>query len=160
VAGGALDESLVDGLPRDELFLYEDALRRGRTVVVAFADDESIAENARAEMARAGAETVDAAREEWWTGLRAPEQEHYTSKGGDFNLDEARYRLGFEAALHPNRRGKSGHDTWADLERKYGVDSGASAFRQGYDRGQRYQELTAENYGTKPGEEKISKRAA
>jgi hypothetical protein len=159
-AGNAVDKSLADGLPHDELFLYEDALRRGRSVVMAFADDESIAENARAELVRAGAETVDAAREEWWTGLRDPEQEHYTSQGGDFNIDEARYRLGFEAALHPDRRGKSGQDMWPDLERKYGVDSGAFAFRQGYDRGQRYQALIAEQYRTKPGEELSSKRAA
>lgn len=160
VAGEALDKAMVDGLPRDELFLYEDALRRGRSVVMALADDESIAENARAELARAGAETVDAAREDWWIGLRGAEQEHYTSQGGDFSIDEARYRLGFEAALHPDRRGKSGQDSWADLEKKYGVDSGAQAFRQGYDRGQRYQVLIAEHYQARPGDAKSSKRAA
>jgi hypothetical protein len=160
VAGDALEKALGDGLPRDELYVYEDALRRGRSVVIAFADDESIAENARAELARAGAETVDAAREEWWIGLRDAEQEHYTSQGGDFSVEEARYRLGFEAALHPDRRGKSGQDMWADLEKKYGVDSGGQAFRQGYERGQRYQVLIAESYKAMPRDEKSSKRAA
>src|SRR4029077_4287576 len=33
--GATLEESLVAGMPRDDLFLYEDALRRGCSVVVA-----------------------------------------------------------------------------------------------------------------------------
>src|SRR5262245_55373620 len=31
VAGGALEDALTDGLPKDELYVYKDALRRGRT---------------------------------------------------------------------------------------------------------------------------------
>src|SRR5437762_5291957 len=70
VAGGALEQGIADGIPRDELFVYEDALRRGRSLVIAFTDEPQIAENARAELSRAGAESVDAARNEWWIGLR------------------------------------------------------------------------------------------
>ena len=151
---------MADGLPRDELYVYEDALRRGRSVVIAFADDELIAENARAELARAGAETVDAAREEWWIGLRDAEQEHYTSQGGDFSVEEAKYRLGFEAALHPDRRGKADPDVAENLEKKYGADFITPAFRQGYERGQRYQSLIAERYQAIPRDEKSSSRAA
>jgi hypothetical protein len=158
-AGSALEKSLSNGLPHDELYVYEDALRRGRSVVVAFADDEKIAENARAELMRAGAESVDAAREEWWIGLRGAEQEHYTNQGGDFNLDEAKYRLGFEAALHPNRRGKTRDAVAANLNEKYGGDAGAKAFQQGYDRGLHYYALVLETYKA-PGDEKSSKRAA
>ena len=157
-AGGAMETAMADGLPHDELYVYEDALRRGRSVVIALADNDEIAQNARAELARAGAETVDAAREEWWIGLRDAELEHYSSQGGDFNLDEARYRLGFEAALHPDRRGKSSEAAWGTLERKYGVDSGTKVFRQGYERGQRYQLLIAERY--QAGSEKSSRQAA
>jgi hypothetical protein len=127
---------------------------------MAFADDELIAENARAELARAGAETVDAAREEWWIGLRDAEQEHYVSQGGDFNLDEAKYRLGFEAALHPDWRGKSGEEMKANLEKKYGADCATTAFRQGAERGQLYQLLIAERYQAIPRSEKNSRRAA
>src|SRR5436309_3137683 len=32
-AGAAVEEGLAQGLPRDELYLYEDALRHGRSVV-------------------------------------------------------------------------------------------------------------------------------
>lgn len=160
LAGDSLDKAMADGLPHDELYVYEDALRRGRSVVVAFAGDELMAENARAELAKAGAETVDAAREEWWIGLRDAEHEHYTSQGGDFNLDEAKYRLGFEAALHPDRRGKAGEEMAADLEKKYGTESATTAFRQGYERGQRYQVFIVEHYSTVPRAEKRSRRAA
>lgn len=159
-AGSAMEKSMADGLPHDELYLYEDALRRGRSVVLAFADEDQIAENARAELARAGAESVDAARDEWWIGLRDAEREHYIGQGGDFSLDEARYRLGFEAALHPDRRGKSGADVAATLEGRYGADSASQAFRQGYERGQRYQVLIVETYKVAPENEKSSRRAA
>src|SRR5215475_192454 len=39
VAGGTLEETLANGLPKDELYIYKDALRRGRTVLVALAED-------------------------------------------------------------------------------------------------------------------------
>jgi hypothetical protein len=158
LAGGAFEKAIDQGLPRDELYVYEDALRRGRSVVIAFADDEQIAENARAELKRDGAETVDAAREEWWIGLRGAEHEHYTSQGGDFKVDEAKYRLGFEAALHPDCRGKTCVDEAANLQRKYGEDSATRAFHQGYDRGQHYLRQTVETYQA-PAKEKDKRRA-
>ena len=160
MAGNALEKGIDDGLPRDEVFLYEDALRRGRSVVIAFADDEQIAENGRAELMRAGAETVDAAREEWWIGLRAAEQEHYTSQGGDFKVDEARYRLGFESALHPERRGKLSDEVTANLKQKYGDDSASPAFRRGYERGQQYLTSRGQTHQGQSGASKDAKRAA
>lgn len=160
MAGGAMETALADGLPRDEVYVYEDALRRGRSVVIAFADSEEIAENARAELARAGAESVDAAREEWWIGLRDAEREHYTNQGGDFSLDEAKYRLGFEAALHPDRRGKTGAASTPSLQEKYGVDAGSQAFQQGYNRGQHYHSAILETQNAKPTDEQTSTRAA
>lgn len=157
LAGEAMEAAIAEGVPRDEIFVYEDALRRGRSVVIAFADTEQIAENARAELARAGAESVDAARAEWWIGLRDAEREHYTSQGGDFSLDEAKYRLGFEAALHPDRRGKTGDA--GNLQQKYGADAATVPFQRGYDRGQHYQVLIVETYKAVP-REKSTKHAA
>lgn len=159
MAGEAMESAIAEGIPRDEIYVYEDALRRGRSVVIAFADDEEIAENARAELARAGAESVDAAREEWWIGLRGAEREHYTNQGGDFNLDEAKYRLGFEAALHPDRRGKTGEAVTGNLEQKYGADAGSQAFRQGYERGQHYHVLIVETYKAVPREKSTTHAA-
>src|SRR6266850_1578959 len=89
-------------------------------------------------------------------GLLGAEQEHYTNQGGDFNLDEATYRLGFEAALHPDRRGKSVGDVGESLQRKYGADCATQAFRQGYERGRRYHVLIIDTYKLAPREEKSS----
>lgn len=139
-AGSALEENLDEGLPRDELYLYEDALRRGRAVVIAAADSDETAARARTELERAGAESIDAARQQWWLGLRGAEQAHYTNEGGDFNVDEATYRLGFEAALHPDRRGKTYDNCVTGLRTRYAKDCESNAFRGGFDRGQAYQQ--------------------
>lgn len=137
-AGEALEEGLAQGLPHDEVYIYEDALRRGRTVVIALADSEAAAEQSRNELSRAGAESVDAAREAWWIGLRDAEQEHYANQGGDFKIDEAVYRLGFEAALRPRRRDRTYEQAAANIDAEYRNESTAAAFRHGYERGLRY----------------------
>ncbi|HYW74271.1 MAG TPA: hypothetical protein VE961_24825 [Pyrinomonadaceae bacterium] len=138
MAGQALEEGLAPGIPRDELFVYEDALRRGRSIVVAFVDDADMAAKARTELSRAGAESIDAARDEWWVGLRDAEREHYTQQGGSFDTDEAKYRLGFEAAMRPDCRGKSCADMQKKLNQRYGAEADAQPFREGYNRGQHY----------------------
>lgn len=142
-AGEALEEGMADGLPRDELYLYEDALRQGRTVVIALTEDDEQDEAARNAMGQAGAESLDAAREDWWLGLRDVEEEDYTRQGGDFVTDETHYRSGFQSALLPKTRGKS-YDQSADfLSECYGDLCDTKPFRRGYERGQAYhQELT------------------
>ena len=160
LAGQAFEEGIADGIPRDELFVYEDALRRGRSLVIAFVDDSQIAGQARGALSRAGAESVDAARDEWWIGLRDAEREHYLSQGGDFNVDEAKYRLGFEAAMHPECRGKSCNEATAHLKAKYADDADASPFREGYARGQHYLTYVVQTHKGKPQDEARSQRAA
>lgn len=138
-AGGALEDSMAKGLPHDELFVYEDALRRGRSVVLAVADDETHGDTARGVLAGAGAESVDAARESWWVGLRDAEEAEYSVEGGDFGADEPAYRRGFEAALHPRGRGRSYDEDAERLRECFGADCDEPAFRQGYARGRRYE---------------------
>jgi len=145
-AGDALEEGIMKGLPRDELYAYEDALRRGRAVLIALTENDEIAERARAELSRAAAESIDSARDEWWIGLRDAEEEHYTRNGGDFKVDEAKYRLGFEAALHPDLRGKNYDRVLRQLHEEYGDDCETTAFRKGYDRGCHYQRYIVESY--------------
>lgn len=137
-AGAALEKGMADGIPHDELYVYEEALRKGRSVVIAFADDTESAEGARNVMAQAGAESIDAAREDWWLGLRDVEEESYRAQGGDFSSDELAYRRGFEAALHPNRRGKAYEDVGSELSASAQEAGSAEAFRQGFKRGQDY----------------------
>jgi hypothetical protein len=137
-AGASLENALTEGLPKDEVFVYEDALKQGRTVLIAFADGDKQAAAAREIFATNGAESVDEAREQWWVGLRDAEREHYVQAGGDFLQDEAEYRAGFESALLTDTRGKS-YDEAAEFVRMLHPDTySTDAFRRGYERGQRY----------------------
>src|SRR5438093_7439867 len=136
--GATLEESLVAGLPRDELFVYEDALRRGRSVVIALAEDDTMAERARTSLEAAGAETIDVARERWWVGLRGAEQESYTGGQTAFDRDEILFRRGFEAALAPNVRGRSWEEALPELRVRHADACDAPAFRHGWERGQDY----------------------
>lgn len=110
VVGGALDHSLREGLPRDELYVY--------------------------------AESLDAAREQWWIGLRDAEAEAYEGGGRRFAGDETRYRQGFEAALSADCRGRAYGDVIDELERRHADACRDEAFRRGYDRGQRWDAAT------------------
>ncbi|MGH9546139.1 MAG: hypothetical protein ACRD23_13105 [Terriglobales bacterium] len=73
--------------------------------MIALADDEAEASRLRELMKVEAAEAVDAAREQWWIGLRGAENEHYTKLGKTLGDDERFYRLGFESAPHAGTRG-------------------------------------------------------
>jgi hypothetical protein len=125
-------------LPKDEIFVYEDALKQGRTVLIAFAADDKQAAAAREILESNGAESVDEAREQWWVGMRDAEKEHYVQAGGDFLQDEQEYRSGFESALLPHTRGRSYDGVSEYLRVLYPDIYRKDAFRRGYERGQRY----------------------
>ena len=145
-AGEALETGIADGLPKDELYVYEDALRQGRTVVAALVEDEEQAERARDALARAGAETLDSARENWWVGLRDAEEEEYTRAGRSFKSDEPHYRRGFESALHPEARNKSYTEAAGFLRDRHADAYGEESFRRGFERGQNYYRSLREKY--------------
>jgi hypothetical protein len=143
--GGSLENLTTEGLPEDEIFVYEDALRKGRTVVIALAEDEAAAAPLRELLKSERAETTDAARQQWWIGLRSAEHEHYSTSGRNFPDDEKFYRLGFEAALHARTRCKEFDQVSADmgskleeLQRQYPGVEVAEAFTRGYQRGREY----------------------
>ncbi len=137
-AGRAVETSLGEDLPKDELFLYEDALRQGRLVLIVWADDEAEKAAASVAMTRAGAESLDLARKRWWLGLRPAEEEHYRADGIDFSRDEDNYRRGFEAALHGDLRGKSYDSALNELHRLRAEECDEPSFRRGYERGLNY----------------------
>jgi hypothetical protein len=144
--GKALDDAATVGLSKDELFVYEDALRQGRSVPVILADSDLQANAAQEILARAGAESVDAAHESWWVGLRDPEEVRYTAAGGDFSRDEATYRLGFEAALAQQTRGRPYEDALDFLRARYPDVYGQDPFRHGYEGGQAYHRRLLEQF--------------
>ena len=92
-AGRALDSALTDGLPADELFVYEDALRKGRSVVLAFPDGQDTTDLVRGILAAEGAESIDEARKQWWIGLRSAEQERYSGRGAVTRASHGKEKL-------------------------------------------------------------------
>jgi hypothetical protein len=143
--GDRMEKSTIEGLPEDEIFVYEDALRKGRSVVIALAEDEESAKRLRKIMEREGAESVDAARDQWWVGLRSAEENHYSKSGRKFAEDEKFYRLGFEAALHAKTRcmefDQVSGEMNAALENVQRENPGVDveeAFTRGYQRGRDY----------------------
>jgi hypothetical protein len=146
MAGDKIEDAIGEGVPHDELYVYEDALRRGRSVVIAFAEDDEQKEAARTILSQSGAESLDAARDEWWVGLRDAEQEEYVKQGGDFGADEAAYRQGFEASLHPQVRGQSYDEARERLRQRHGDACKVEAFRRGYARGCTYHQQLREKY--------------
>src|SRR5262249_46314344 len=137
-------EDNVAGLPHDELYVYKDALRQGRSVVFVEPEDELHAEAVRQALLDAGAESIDAAREQWWIGLRSAEKESYAADGGDFGADETYYRKGFEAAQAPAAHGKSYEEALDFLTRHNQIAAIHPAFRRGYERGRTYRDSISE----------------
>jgi hypothetical protein len=135
--GRTTENFMSEGLPEDEIF--------GRSVVIALAEDAAEATTIHRLLESAGAEAVDAAREQWWIGLRNSEQEHYLKSGRNFRDDEKFYRMGFEAALHARSRCKEFDQVSAemassleDVQRQFPGVEVAEPFTQGYQRGREY----------------------
>lgn len=145
VAGAKLENATTAGLPEDEIFVYEDALRKGRSVLIIMTEHENRAKHLRELLSTEGAETIDAAREQWWIGLRSAEQEHYSTLNRNFTEDEKFYRLGFESALHARTRCKEYDQvigemtaTLEDVRRQYPNAKVDEPFTHGYERGRDY----------------------
>ena len=136
-AGDAADRALSGGLPADEIYLYEDALRQGRTVVIALVEDAEKESLVREVMDVCGAESIDAARDRWWLGLRGAEEESYDV--GAFADDERLYRVGFTAALSASGGDRpEALSVWDHLDERE-----RSVVRRGFDRGRAYVDRTA-----------------
>jgi hypothetical protein len=139
--GASVERSLSQGVPSDEVFFYEDALRQGRSVVMVLTAADLDVEAVRGALEKAGAETIDRAREKWWIGLRDVEKEHYDAGGGDSESRELWHRRGFEASLDPVNRGKSYQEAESAHRTRYPDlydEKAETAFRRGYERGQAY----------------------
>jgi len=145
--GNALETESTRGLPEDELFFYEDALKSGHTVVIAFAEHERQAEQVRAVLRDSGAESLDAAREKWWIGLRDLEKVHYEDPGHDLQNRESIYRSGFEAALRPDIRGKSYQEAKESLRKTNPDHCENGLFIRGYERGQEFEQRRTKDLG-------------
>ena len=140
--GDQAEEELGEGIPHEDVYVYEDTLRHGHSIVIAYVEEGDQADRAAEAMQSAGAEDLDALRENWWQELRDGERTHY---GSDFDRDEDSYRRGYQAALHPKRRGKTYTDVESDLITAYTGSVLDRPFQAGYERGQGYRPRGVEN---------------
>lgn len=136
-AGDAADRQ-SGGLPADEVYFYEDAVRQGRTVLVALIEDPDKEAIVNKTLAVCGAESIDAARDRWWMGLRDAEAEHYEG-GENFTDHERLYRYGFTAAA-TNRAVSRAEDLdlWPHLDQHE-----RSLVQRGFERGLQAQRTRA-----------------
>lgn len=136
-AGGALENALTEGLPRDELYFYRDALSQDRTVLILRTEDEAQLTSGKEILTAAGAESIDAAREQWWIGMRDAEATNYDPPE-EFSRVESNYRRGFEAALDLPNRSKSYDEARDYLAQHFPDNYQTQEFRVGYRRGHAY----------------------
>src|SRR4029434_6052672 len=107
-------------------------------VLIALFEDADQATAARTALEQAGAESLDAARAQWWVGTRDAEAEAYHTTGGDFSKDEAVYRRGFEAALRTAVAGKPYKEAVEYVRVRDADVFNTAAYRHGYERGRAY----------------------
>src|SRR5215213_534325 len=91
--GDTVEEELGEGIPHEDVYLYEDSLRHGHAIVIAYAEEGDQADRAAEILNEAGAEDLDTLRENWWQELREGESAHY---GEDFDRHEENYRRGYQ----------------------------------------------------------------
>ena len=96
IAAAAHSRRTVTGLPHDELYLYEAALRKGNSVVIALSRTKAPSTQPRAPWP-APVQPASMKLRGLVDRLRDAEETEYRKRGGDF-ADEANYRRGFERA--------------------------------------------------------------
>jgi hypothetical protein len=151
--GNKLEKDSSLGVPEDEIFVYEDALRKGRSVVIALTDSLDSSSQIRDLLTQEGAESIDAAREQWWIGLRSAEESRYPKSTRSFSADEKFFRLGFESAMHARTRCMEFDQVSAamdaaleDVKRQYPGENVEEPFVRGYQRGrEHYQQMCDKN---------------
>jgi hypothetical protein len=130
-------KSLAGLLPADEIYVYEDALARGRSIVLVTPDSDR-AEETLEVLKSAGAETIDAARESWWVGLRDWYEANYQAPEPAVLWDNPLCRIGFEAALRHDALGKSETEGKAELADENPGAAHDDALWIGYSEGRAY----------------------
>lgn len=80
--GKLLENNLEGEIPHDELFVYEDALKQGRSVVLVMTDEDK-ADETRRLLGTLGTESIDPAREQQTIGVQDPEDVEYPPAHGE-----------------------------------------------------------------------------
>jgi hypothetical protein len=136
-AGAAVDRH-THGVPNEDLFFFEEAIRSGGAVIIIETRDATQETQGRNLIERAGGRASHVVRRDWWQNRRQPEGDYLRSRGYELEPVESDYRSGFEAALHPTTRGRDYDQVVAYVETCYPGPCRTAAFRVGFDRGQQY----------------------
>ena len=146
VAGHAVQHAAPHPHPHNYAFVYEDALRRGRWLLIVHTPEEQQLKAALSVLDRFEAESFTEAREAWWRNLRESEMQSYEASPDEFARVEPVYREGFEAALAPDLRGRSYTEAFSTLQKRYPDIHDKETFAHGYQRGQTYFAALLERY--------------
>jgi hypothetical protein len=136
LAGDAIERSSIHDDVGDDLYLFEDTLRREKALVVVMIDRKTDPRTVQQILSAAGAMSLDEARAHWWRDRREEEERHYASLGNGrgFSQAEAAYRRGFEAAFDPRYRGRKFESVALKLRTRF-HDAEEEDFRAGFERG-------------------------
>src|SRR5438128_1548088 len=86
-AGAAIDRH-THGVPNEDLYFYEEAVRSGQTVVIVDAHNPRQETQTRNLLERAGGRSVQSVRREWWQGLREGEEAYLRYQGRELEPHE------------------------------------------------------------------------
>ena len=136
--GGLVQHTFETTIAPEEFFVYEDALRRGFSLLIVKPSNEEQRHAADQVLTRLGAEGFNALREQWWQQLREREVAAYSGSLAHFVDHEFSYRRGFEAALDARDRGKTFAEATPVLALRAPGMYQDEAFRYGFERGQMY----------------------
>ena len=141
IAGNSLGKrwtaTVFDGVPEDELLFYQDALRKGRSVVICLTDKDFEAQEARGILEREGAESIDQAHENWTLGLEDDSKKaRFKTPPAHVNCKRDAFQQGLEVARNPEFHGKPWDQVVYLLAERYPCWS-EDGFRNGFEAGQR-----------------------
>jgi hypothetical protein len=139
VVGNAVQAAYAPTLPPEDLFIYEDALRRGERVLIVQPSDEVREQIAQDIMRAPGTISTDNVWRRWWSELSQHESAAYhTVSSTPFAQIEEGYQRGFKAALDGRLRGKPPTEQDALVKEYYGEAAQTQPFQQGFARGNLY----------------------
>lgn len=125
-------------LAPDDVFVYEDALRQGCSLLLVSPSDDEQRAVTTALFTRLNTERVDTLRDQWWRCQRQHEAMAYPGTAAEFARHEVSYRCGFEAALDVRTRGKTFAEAAHVLAQRDPAMYQDDVFRHGFARGQEY----------------------
>jgi len=149
IAGAAIGHTVeyaaTHSLPKEDVHIYEDILRNGKSIVAVIAQDEQVPVIEQL-FKSLGASDNKQAQKDWWNIQRSNEKKHYERMNKEeFEPEEPRFRKGFEAALHPDFRGKEYSEIKEELKQHHSSDHESASYQQGFQRGQEYYDTLRKN---------------